>query len=73
MSQHNEIERGDTIATKDGKAFRVLSVYKSGNEVTRVEGVNDSDESPKRTPLLPSDIIRILRKAPKPIASEVSL
>lgn len=73
MGNSNEIERGDTIATKDRKTLRILSVYKSGNEILRVEGVDDSSDSPKRIPVLPSDIIRILRKAPKPTAAEVKI
>ncbi len=73
MSNQNEIERNDTIATKDGRSMRVLSVYKSGNEILKVDAIDDSNESPKRTPLLPSDIIRILRKAPKAEEAKVSL
>lgn len=72
MSLANEIERGDTIAS-DGKAFRVLSVYKSGNELLRIEVVDDASDSPKRIPLLPNQISRILRKAQKPVSAEVTL
>lgn len=73
MSNHNEIEKGDTIATKEGKSLRVLSVYKSGSDIIRVEGVDDTDESPKRIPILPSSITRILRKAPKAEEAEVKI
>jgi hypothetical protein len=60
-----ELERNDVIATKDGKTLRVLSIYKTGNDITRVEGIDDASDSPCRRTVYVNNIQRILRKAKK--------
>ena len=65
-----ELERNDVIATKDGKTLRVLSIYKTGNEITRIEGVDDNSDSPCRRTVYNNNILRILRKAPKKVEVE---
>ena len=67
MAQLPEIERGDVIATKDGREMRVLTVYKNGNAIHRIEGIDDSVDSPIRTTVYSADITRILRKAKKAV------
>ena len=63
----NEIGIGDVIATKDGLTLRVLSVRKvDGNQILRLEGIDDTSESPIRTTVLPNNILRVLRKAVPP-------
>ena len=57
-----ELGQNDVIATKDGKTLRVLSIYKTGNEVVRIEGIDDSAESPCRRTVYANNILRILRK-----------
>ena len=66
----NEIGINDIIATKDGLTLRVLSIRKvDGNNILRIEGVDDNSEAPMRTTVLPNNILRIIKKyvpPPKP-------
>lgn len=65
-----QIERGDIIATKAGESLRVVSVYYNGNDLSRVDALNDSDPSPMRRPVFSNQIARVLKKAEKdPIKS----
>ena len=59
-----EIEKGDTIATKDGRTIRVLAVYKNDFALTRIEGIDDSEATPMRRPVFSDQIARLIRKAP---------
>lgn len=60
-----EIEKNDIVATKDGRTIRVLAVYKNGDVVSKVEGIDDNEGSPMRRPVFAADILRVVRKAPK--------
>ena len=60
------IEKGDVIATKDGRSVRVLSVYKPDGIIRKVDAVDDGAESPIREVIFSKDIARILVKRKKP-------
>lgn len=54
------MKQNDTIATKDGKILRVLSIYKSGNDITRIEGIDDASDIPCRKTVYVNNILRVL-------------
>ena len=60
-----ELEVNDFISTKDGRELRILSLYKTGNEVIRLDGVDDNAPSPMRIVVFANNIARIIKKAPK--------
>ena len=60
------IEKGDVILLKDGRIVRVLAVYKPDGIIRRVEVVDDSSDSPMRTPVQSKDIARIMKKHEPP-------
>ena len=59
-----EIEKNDVILAH-GKNYRVLSVYKPDAVIQRVDGVDDTEESPIRRVIWARDIVRIVRKGEK--------
>ena len=67
-----QLDINDVIATKDGKTLRVLSIYRSGGEITRIEGIDDNDDSPCRKTVYVNNLLRILRKYKKPEEKEVA-
>ena len=64
MSDEQTIEKGDTILS-NGKTYRVLSVFKPDGHIQRVDGIDDSEDSPIRRTLYAKDIGKILKKGPK--------
>ena len=60
-----EIEVNDVISTKEGKTYRVLSVYKNGNALYKVEGIDDNELTPMRRPIFSHEIGRVIRKGLK--------
>lgn len=62
MIQETMIEKGDTIALKDGREVEVLSVKMDGNELRRFDFLDRKEESPMRRTEYPSAILRLLRK-----------
>ena len=60
----NTVGINDIVSTKDGQTLRILAVKKNGNEVMRLEGINDNDPSPMRTTILKENFLRILKKCP---------
>ena len=63
MSELIEIEKGDTIALKDGRSVRVLSVYRPAGTIVRVDCIDDGDPNAMRFAAFSKDIARILKKA----------
>ena len=57
-----DINKGDIIATKEGKEMRVLSVYRPGGDIVRVDCIDDHVESPMRTPIFIKDVLKVLKK-----------
>ena len=64
MAELVEIEKNDVILA-NGKNYRVLSVFKPDGEIKRVDGIDDTEDSPIRRTIWSKDIQRIVRKAPK--------
>ena len=60
----NSVAVNDIIATKDGQKLRVLSVRYSGNDIQRVEGIDDSSPCPMRTNVFKENFLRVLVKSP---------
>ena len=60
-----EIEKNDTIVAKDGKMYRVLSVYKNGDVLFKIDGIDDTEPSPMRRPIFSYDIVKVVRKGLK--------
>ena len=60
----NSVAANDIIATKDGQRLRVLSVRYSGNDIQRVEGIDDSAASPMRVTVMKENFLRVLQKSP---------
>ena len=60
----NTVGINDIVATKDGQRLRVLSVKKNGNDVHRLEGIDDTSASPMRTTVLKDNFLRVLQKSP---------
>lgn len=67
MQIHKTIEKDDVILTKDGHEMRVLRVIMGGNDIQRIECVDDKAESPMRTTIFANNISRVLVKAVKPV------
>ena len=57
-----EIEKNDVILAF-GKNYRVLSVFKPDGEIKRIDGIDDTEDSPIRRTIWSKDIQRIVRKA----------
>ncbi len=64
MEMNQEIEKGDVILS-NGRTYRVLSVFKPDGEIKRIDGIDDSEESPLRRTIWAKDINKLLRKGPK--------
>lgn len=64
MAEQETIEKGDSILS-NGKTYRVLSVFKPDGEIKRVDGIDDSEDSPIRRTILLKDIGKLLKKGPK--------
>ena len=60
----NSIEINDTIVTKDGATLRVLAVRRDGQEIRRLEGIDDNAPSPMRVTVLKDNFLRLIRKSP---------
>ena len=60
-----QIDVGDVISTKEGRTYRVLSVYRNGEQIYKIEGIDDSELTPMRRPVFAHEIGRVLRKALK--------
>lgn len=56
------IERGDTVITKDGKSYKVESVFYDANILRKVEGVDKTEDSPMRRPIFSDQIVRVMKK-----------
>jgi hypothetical protein len=57
-----ELEANDIISTKDGQSLRILTIYKNGNEVSKIDGIDDNSPSPMRVPVFANNIARIMKK-----------
>ena len=60
----NSVLENDVIATKDGMKLRVLAVRKNGDEINRLEAMDDSSPSPMRINVLRDNFLRIISKSP---------
>jgi hypothetical protein len=69
MAELVEIEKNDVILA-NGKNYRVLSVFKPDGEIKRVDGIDDTEDSPIRRTIWSKDIQRIVRKAPVKLKSQ---
>lgn len=54
----------DIIATKDGQRLRILAIRRNGEEIIRVEGIDDTSSSPIRVTVLKENFLRLLVKSP---------
>lgn len=62
------VEKGDTVALKDGRSVEVLKVlqdYDKPGQFVRFDYVDNNEPSPMRRTAWPSDLLRILRKCTK--------
>jgi len=61
------VEKGDTVALRDGRTVVVLGVkpdYEHPGSIIRFDYVNPSERSPMRKTGYPSEILNILKKNP---------
>lgn len=66
---NSKVEKGDTVALRDGRSVTVMSVkpdYETGGFV-RFDFIDPSEASPMRRTAYPSDLLQILRKNPTPM------
>jgi hypothetical protein len=62
---NSKVERGDTLVLKSGVNVVVQSTKYEGDTLIRFDYVNNAEDSPMRRTAWPSDIMTLLRKAPK--------
>jgi len=60
----NTIEINDIIMTRDNQRLRILRVVKQGNDIQRLEGIDDSAPSPCRVNVTKDNFRTILKKSP---------
>ena len=60
-----EINKGDTILTKDGRKFVVESLRYLGGNLYKLEGVDRESPTPMRTTVWANEFQRVVKKAPK--------
>lgn len=65
MSGLLELEKGDTILTKDGRTMQVIAIYKPDGIARCCDCIAVGDESPMRTPIWSDNIQKILTKNTK--------
>lgn len=61
----NTISINDIIATKDNQRLRIIRVVKVGNEIHRLEGIDDNDpRGPCRVNVTRDNFRTIIKKSP---------
>ena len=56
------VEKGDTVITREGKTVVALAVYYNGDVLSKIEGIDRSEDSPMRRPVFANQIIRVMKK-----------
>jgi hypothetical protein len=59
------MNRGDLIATKDGRTFTIEALRFVGGNLYKIEGVDRNSSSPMRTTIWASDFGKVIRRAPR--------